>query len=49
MDSNYELIRKYVHRYKYMLNEANVVISKDCRVELSHHNGIENLEKVGAL
>ena len=49
VDSNYELIRKYVHRYKYMLNEANVVISKDCRVELSHHNGIENLEKVGAL
>lgn len=47
--SNYEIIRKYVHRYKYMLNEANVVISKDCRVELSHHKGVKNLEKIGAL
>ncbi len=49
MDSNHEIIRKYVHRYKYMLNEANVVISKDCRVELSHHKGVKNLEKIGAL
>ncbi len=49
IDRNYEIIRKYIHRYKYMLNEAHVVISKDCRIELSHHNGIKNLEKVGAL
>ena len=32
-----------------MLNEAKIVISKDSRIELSHHKGIENIEKIGAL
>jgi len=48
-DSLNNILRKYIHRYKYMLNEAKIVISKDSRIELSHHKGIENIEKVGAL
>ena len=48
-DSLNNILRKYIHRYKYMLNEANIIISKDSRVELSHHKGVKNLEKIGAL
>ena len=43
-DSLNNILRKYIHRYKYMLNEANIIISKDSRVELSHHKGVKNLE-----
>ena len=42
------LIRKYVHRYKFMLNEAGVVTGDDCSAELSHHYGIDKIEKFGA-
>ena len=48
-NSQSNLIRKYVHRYKHMLYEAGVVVANDSRVELSHHKGIENIEKYGAL
>ena len=41
-------IRKFVHRYKFMLNEAGIVAGDDCSYELSHHYGIEKIEKFGA-
>ena len=41
-------VRKYLHRYKYMLNEAGIVPGENCQTELSHHYGIEKIEKFGA-
>ena len=41
-------IRKFIHRYKFMLNEAGIVTGDDCSFELSHHYGYENIEKFGA-
>jgi N-acetylneuraminate synthase len=41
-------IRKYVHRYKFMLNEAGIIPGEDCSAELSHHYGVKNIEKFGA-
>lgn len=43
------LIRKYVHRYKGMFAEANIIVSNEKRIELSHHFGLKNLEKTGAM
>jgi N-acetylneuraminate synthase len=31
-----------------MLNEANVCISNDCSLELSHHYGLDRFEEIGA-
>lgn len=42
-------IRRYVHRYKSMFTESNVTVSNQKRIELSHHYGLENLEKTGAM
>lgn len=42
------LIRKYVHRYKFLLNEAGIFPGEDSQAELSHHFGIEKIEKFGA-
>lgn len=42
------LIRKYVHRYKYFLNEAGIYPGEDSQAELSHHFGIDKIEEFGA-
>ncbi len=42
------LVRKYVHRYKFMLNEAGIIPGDSCTAELSHHYGLNNIEKFGA-
>jgi len=47
-DTKRYFIRKYIHRYKFMLNEAGIIPGQDCSAELSHHYGIENIEKFGA-
>lgn len=41
-------VRKFVHRYKFMLNEAKIIPGEECYSELSHHYGIENIERFGA-
>ena len=47
-DSMRYFIRKYVHRYKFMLNEAGITPGEDCSAELSHHYGFQNIDKFGA-
>jgi N-acetylneuraminate synthase len=46
---NKYLVRKYLHRYKFMLNECGINPGEDARIELSHHYGLENIDKYGAL
>lgn len=42
-------IREIIHDAKGMLAEANVVLSDNAQMELSHHYGIEHFEKTGCL
>lgn len=42
-------IREIIHDAKGMLAEANIVLSDDAQMELSHHYGIEHFEKTGCL
>lgn len=37
----------YIHKLKAMLNYNNINISENVKLELSHHKGIKNFEKVG--
>ena len=47
-DKKKYLVRKYVHRYKFLLQEAGIFPGEDCQAELSHHFGLEKIEKFGA-
>ncbi len=40
-------IRSLVHKVKAMLNKNKIFVSKKLNMEISHHEGIENFEKVG--
>ena len=42
-------IRRLIHIFKGMFNEANVTIGNNYEIELSHHYDMEKFEKVGAL
>jgi N-acetylneuraminate synthase len=42
-------IKHAVHRVKALLNEAGVHLGSEFSVEYSHHEGIENFERVGAV
>jgi N-acetylneuraminate synthase len=42
------IVRNAIHKAKGMLNEANVCISNDCSLELSHHYGLDRFEEIGA-
>ena len=46
---NYYKLRRIIHQAKGMLDEANIVLSENAEVELSHHYGIENFNKFGCL
>ena len=48
-ESNLIFIRRIVHKYKFFLIESNVVLPNNSHVELSHHHGIKNIEKTGAM
>jgi sialic acid synthase SpsE len=48
-ESNLIFIRKIVHKYKFFLLESGVVLPNNSHVELSHHHGIKNIEKTGAM
>ena len=48
MDIHYR-IRQIIHDAKGMLAEANIVLSDDAQMELSHHHGIEHFEETGCL
>ena len=40
-------VRSYLHKAKAMLNYNNIKVGKYFDLEISHHSGIENFEKVG--
>lgn len=42
-------VRTFIHQAKGMLNEARIYLGKEYEVELSHHYGIEEFRKTGAL
>ena len=47
--SNAKILKDAIHDYKALLNEAGVVLNSEFQIEFSHHYGIENFRKVGAL
>jgi N-acetylneuraminate synthase len=48
-DSDVQIIKSAVHEVKAMLNEARIHLSTDFAVEYSHHYGIRNFRKTGAV
>lgn len=42
-------ITKIIHEARGLLNEARIAINKNSNIELSHHYGIGNIKKVGAV
>ena len=48
-EDTYHKVRRIVHQGKAMLVEANIVLSDNYEVELSHHYGIEKFESFGCL
>jgi N-acetylneuraminate synthase len=44
-----DMIRGIIHEVKGLLHEANVVIGPDFQIELSHHYGIEQFRRYGAV
>lgn len=40
-------IFSYIHKLKAMLNYNNISISENVKLELSHHKGVKNFEKIG--
>jgi N-acetylneuraminate synthase len=44
-----QIIYQAIHGVKGMLNEAHIATGMDATVELSHHYGLENFDKVGAV
>jgi sialic acid synthase SpsE/mannose-6-phosphate isomerase-like protein (cupin superfamily) len=49
MRSKIDLIRGVVHEIKGMLHEANIVVGKEFRIELSHHYGMDHFRQFGAV
>lgn len=47
--SKKEMVYSAIHAVKGMLNEAGIFVPQEFGVELSHHYGIENFEKYGAV
>ena len=43
------IIKKAVHEVKAMLHQAEVHLNTDFKIEYSHHYGVENFRKVGAV
>jgi N-acetylneuraminate synthase len=48
-DPDVQVIKSAVHEVKAMLNEARIHLSTDFKVEYSHHYGVENFRKTGAV
>lgn len=42
-------IKKIIHKVKGMLNESKIVLNPEFEVEFSHHKGVENFSKTGAV
>lgn len=48
-DPDYHVLQRAVHEVKAMLNEARIVLNSEFDVEYSHHYGIQNFRKYGAV
>ena len=48
-DTEDRVIRKANHEVRAMLNQAKVQLSSDFEIEYSHHYGVENFRKIGAV
>jgi N-acetylneuraminate synthase len=48
-DPDVQVIKGAIHEVKAMLNEARIHLGTDFKVEYSHHKGIENFRKTGAV
>ena len=48
-DAEVSVIKSAIHEVKAMLNEARIHLGTDFKVEYSHHNGIANFRKTGAV
>ena len=40
-------VRSYIHKAKAMLNYNNIKVGESFDLEISHHKGIKNFEKIG--
>lgn len=49
MRTKIDLTRSVIHEVKGMLHEANIVVGKDFRIELSHHYGMDHFRQFGAV
>ncbi len=47
--SDIQILKSSIHEVKAMLNEASIVLDSEFKIEFSHHQGIANFRKVGAL
>ena len=48
-NDDYHIIKSAIHEVKAFLNEANIILNSEFEVEYSHHYGIKNFKKVGAV
>ncbi|OEJ65858.1 sialic acid synthase [Magnetovibrio blakemorei] len=48
-NTDQQIIKTAVHEVKAMLNDAKIVLGSDFEVEYSHHYGIKNFTKTGAV
>jgi len=43
------VLKKSIHEFKAMLNDASIILNSDFGVEFSHHHGADNFRETGAL
>jgi len=43
------VLKKSIHEFKAMLNEASIILNSEFGVEFSHHHGADNFRETGAL
>ena len=49
LNSNSQIIKDSIHEVKALLNEARIILNSEFDVEYSHHYGISEFRKVGAV
>ena len=47
--TNKNIIKNTIHKVKALLNESKIYLNSDFKIEFSHHHGIEEFEKIGAV
>lgn len=49
VDKKSKKLKKAIHNVKVQLNKAKISLHQDFKVEFSHHRGMENFDKIGAV